>query len=474
MKKSYIPLATLLHESKSRLCLAKLLLGHLYDELGLLVKQLRKGTTTLKVGGPLWLAQQWMNTVFENFMVLCKDQVQIKLPIEGFRLAHLEQHFLEKGDSVDHFYNFATKGHIKWWDAYYKQFNKNLKEINEGIQRTSDAIAATENAPQKRKADPSKQTSKRPRGSSKASSAASNPQEDLPQKSVSSSTRLPTIEDSQQDSGVSPKEVSSKSKENYPPKSSANIQIAGQVHQPMNEKNNYPPVIRENSLISSSKGYSPSPEYVRNFPPEKIDALIDQDATTKITSVQVQNVDNSGVRVNDTLRAQNTSNPLNSTTKDDSDLEDLVKVISETKAGSSQGVSLSEAKSVQQGKPTTPISEKVAEIAKMRLESTTNKLLVSAAKKMIQLLSHSIYEIQNNEELTFELSGVSSCLVENQFPQEYKERVKFFNVIFSNLIRTRDRLNIIRNKTANVKENNDNLTTVEETMKENVLDMRST
>ncbi|MED6151920.1 hypothetical protein PIB30_086945 [Stylosanthes scabra] len=85
---------------------------------------------------------------------------------------------------------------------------------------------------------------------------------------------------------------------------------------------------------------------------------------------------------------------------------------------------------------------------------------------MIRLLSHSIYKIQNNEELSFELTRVSSCLVENQYPQEYREKVKLFNVIFSNLIRTRDILNLIRNKAASAKENNDNLITTEETMKE--------
>ncbi|MED6176756.1 hypothetical protein PIB30_091345 [Stylosanthes scabra] len=346
MKKSYISLATLIHESKTRFCLGKLLLGNLYDELGLLVEQLQEGTTTLKVGGPLWLAQLWMNVVFKNFMVIRKEQVPIKLPMEGFQLAHLEQNFLEK-------------------------------------------------ATQKRKTDPSKQTSKRARRSSKASFAASNPQEDLPQKSVSSFTRLLTIKDSQQDSGVSPKEVSSKSKENSPlKKNSASIQIAGQVHQSMNEKTHSPSEIQAETPISSSKGYSPSPEYVRNLSPKsKIDALIDQDATCTLTNAQVQNVDIPGAQINDTLQVHNTSNPLNLTSKklvsqipitieDDSDLEDLVKVIFETKGRSEQGVSLSEAKSVH------------------------------------------------------------------------------------NLIRTRDMLNNIKNETANVKENNDNFTTAEETMKE--------
>ncbi|MED6151842.1 hypothetical protein PIB30_086229 [Stylosanthes scabra] len=299
--------------------------------------------------------------------------------------------------------NFITKGHIQWWDAYYKQFVKSLQEINEGIIRKWEAAEASKKAPQKRKAEPSKQLAKRTKGSSKVSSAASNPQEDPPQNSVSSSTRLPTIEDSQQDSDASPKEASSKSKE-----------------------------------------------------------------------IPLKNADVSGIPANENVGAQNVPNPINSDggndllvvvqNSDDPKPKDA-QVISETKVGSSQGKSLSETKSIQQP-INTPTTEKQTDIAKKRLESSTNKLLISAAEKMIRLLSHSIYEIQNDEELTFELTRVSSYLVENQLPLECREKVKLFNVIFSNLIRTRDRLKLIRNEAATAKENNDNLIAAEETMKE--------
>ncbi|MED6151919.1 hypothetical protein PIB30_086944 [Stylosanthes scabra] len=143
------------------------------------------------------------------------------------------------------------------------------------------------------------------------------------------------------------------------------------------KKYHFPPANREDTLNSSFKGYSLSPDFVRNLSPEKIDALIDLDSSTRITSVQVQNVQNvdiSGITANDNVCAQNTSNPINLASEggndllvllhNDSDLEDLVKVISETRAGSSQGVSLSEAKSIQQKQPNTPVSEKNAEIAK--------------------------------------------------------------------------------------------------------------
>ncbi|MED6171940.1 hypothetical protein PIB30_045633 [Stylosanthes scabra] len=418
-KSYYIPLAILLHESKSRLCLAKFLLGHLYDELGLLVEELRKGSS---------LPPQ---TKFnERNRILARNKEALKC----YKPTDCEPS------------NFVTKGHIQWWDAYYKPFIKSLQEINEGIQRKWDAAELSKKVPQKRKAEPSKQPTKRTRGSSKASSVTSNPQEGLPQNSVSSSTRLPTIEDSQQDSDASPKEVSSKSKES-PLKNPAHIEVPNQ-NRP-GQKDHSPPTDREGSP-DSSKG------------------------------AKIQNADVSGIPANKNVGAQNVPNSINSTTDGGDDLLVVVQNSDDPKPKDAQVILKSKGPTSQipiivQGDSdledlvkqiSTPVSEKKAEVAKKRLESSINKLLISAAEKMIRLLSHSIYEIQNNEELTFELTRVSSCLVENQFPPECREKVKLFNVIFSNLIRTRDRLNLIRNEAANAKENNDNLIAAEETMKE--------
>ncbi|MED6115279.1 hypothetical protein PIB30_088949 [Stylosanthes scabra] len=51
-----------------------------------------------------------MNAAFERFMVLNRSHVPIKLPIEGYRLAHLELNFNVKGDEViDHFWFVFTK-----------------------------------------------------------------------------------------------------------------------------------------------------------------------------------------------------------------------------------------------------------------------------------------------------------------------------------------------------------------------------
>ncbi|MED6222660.1 hypothetical protein PIB30_066449 [Stylosanthes scabra] len=73
--------------------------------------------------------------------------------------------------------NFVTRNFIKWWDAYYRQYNRSLDEMIAGINRKkeqlkeSEKVAQEEQATQKRKAEsvatkktgPSKPTSKRAR-----------------------------------------------------------------------------------------------------------------------------------------------------------------------------------------------------------------------------------------------------------------------------------------------------------------------
>ncbi|MED6194566.1 hypothetical protein PIB30_029723 [Stylosanthes scabra] len=75
-----------------------------------MVEQIKEGVIGLKVGGPLWLAQLWMNAIFEPFMKLKKSKVQVKLPIEGYRSAHLVPNFSYKGDDhINLFYYVFTK-----------------------------------------------------------------------------------------------------------------------------------------------------------------------------------------------------------------------------------------------------------------------------------------------------------------------------------------------------------------------------
>ncbi|RYR63035.1 hypothetical protein Ahy_A04g020816 [Arachis hypogaea] len=66
MSKLYLPLATFLQEGKA-LNLAKLLLGHIFEELGQFVCDLQDNKI-ISAGGPLWLLQLWINVIFKNFM----------------------------------------------------------------------------------------------------------------------------------------------------------------------------------------------------------------------------------------------------------------------------------------------------------------------------------------------------------------------------------------------------------------------
>ncbi|RYR77666.1 hypothetical protein Ahy_A01g002222 [Arachis hypogaea] len=91
MSKLYLSLATLLHEGKT-FNLAKLLLGHIFEELGQFVTDLRENKL-ISAGGPLWLLQLWLNAIFENFMTKPESGPTDKQYIEGFRLSTYKPNF---------------------------------------------------------------------------------------------------------------------------------------------------------------------------------------------------------------------------------------------------------------------------------------------------------------------------------------------------------------------------------------------
>ncbi|MED6172061.1 hypothetical protein PIB30_046626 [Stylosanthes scabra] len=389
-----------------------------------------------------------------EFHGICKDQVKIKLPIEGFRIAHLEQNFLEKGDPIDNFWFVFKKlyraktfnrGDLIFAPFAARTIGHNCTNIPIGFpQYNRDRFKVVLHSPH---------FMARQMGFSQAipSPYSLDERDQVCLLKLNSMKEIESILARNKEALKCYKQTDCELS-NFVTKGSSS-EVSFLYHKAPN-----------NRRFSIGLGYFTQREFVRNLSPEKIDALIDKDASTRITST--------------ILTTPNPKMPKSFLSRKDlphkfrlwsrmiQNWKILVKVISETKARSSQGVSYSEAKSVQQKQPSSPVSGKNAKIAKMRLESSTNKLLISAAEKMIRLLSHSTYEIQTSEELTFKLTRISSCLVENQFPPKYREKVKLFNVIFSNLIRTRHRLNLIRNEAVNAKENNDNLTTAEETMKE--------
>ncbi|RYR10100.1 hypothetical protein Ahy_B05g078571 [Arachis hypogaea] len=101
MSKFFLPLATLLNEGKV-LNLAKLLLGHIFEELGQFVCDLRDNKI-ISTGGPLSLLQLWLNVIFENFMTKPEGGSTDKQHIEGFRLSNYKPTFLNTQSDEDRF-----------------------------------------------------------------------------------------------------------------------------------------------------------------------------------------------------------------------------------------------------------------------------------------------------------------------------------------------------------------------------------
>ncbi|RYQ96892.1 hypothetical protein Ahy_B08g092813 [Arachis hypogaea] len=97
----FLPLAALLHEGKA-LNLAKLLLGHIFEELGQFVCDLRDNRI-INTGGPLWLLQLWLNTIFEN-LTKPEGGSTDKQYIEGFRLSNYKPNFPNTQSDEDRFW----------------------------------------------------------------------------------------------------------------------------------------------------------------------------------------------------------------------------------------------------------------------------------------------------------------------------------------------------------------------------------
>ncbi|RYR26206.1 hypothetical protein Ahy_B02g060393 isoform A [Arachis hypogaea] len=102
MSKFFLPLAALLHEGNT-LNLAKLLLGHVFEELGQFVHCLQNNCL-ISTGGPLWLFQLWLNAIFEKFMIKSGGGATNNQHIEGFRLADYKSNFPDTQSDEDRFW----------------------------------------------------------------------------------------------------------------------------------------------------------------------------------------------------------------------------------------------------------------------------------------------------------------------------------------------------------------------------------
>ncbi|MED6203653.1 hypothetical protein PIB30_001351 [Stylosanthes scabra] len=235
---------------------------------------------------------------------------------------------------------------------------------------------------------------------------------------------------------------------------------------------------------ASSKGYSPSPsaekieashaEHVEETSKPPITKLSSPLTTKKPLSKERLEE----VRAENVERVKQSVRPLPSIPvidiEGDDELDDLLKVISKTKAGSEHVVSNSENKSVQQPQTLlqppphqSPQTEKEdSSIQQVRNASMQKIILKSTAEKMIELINQPLESLQKDAYWNNELVVFTSCLVEKQFPDAYREKIQCFPKIFDNLFHSRENLSNLRLKTALVKENCETLLIAEVNLKE--------
>ncbi|MED6198878.1 hypothetical protein PIB30_070735 [Stylosanthes scabra] len=282
--------------------------------------------------------------------------------------------------------NFVTKGFIKWWDAYYRQYNMSLDEMIAGINRKKkqmkegEKLLQEEKTTQKRKVEPSKVPSKRAKLTSKKALENVDLQEVrikskwCTSKVNFSSEKLRTAESTQSASGDSLNDVSSRSKESSNSNRTKSIPDVERTEEPIIPEPDRSLDIILNGAKSphglSFEGYflSSSPKSIEKTNPllEEIDKALDN--PEKLEETGAASVE----KVKQSMKPL-PSIPIIEIGTGDSDLDDLLQVISETKAGSEQ-VSNSDTRSVQQEKEDTPIQ-------KARSDSLQKVLLKSAAEK---------------------------------------------------------------------------------------------
>ncbi|MED6216619.1 hypothetical protein PIB30_009212 [Stylosanthes scabra] len=137
---------------------------------------------------------------------------------------------------------------------------------------------------------------------------------------------------------------------------------------------------------------------------------------------------------------------------DDTDLDDLLKP-------SEHVVSNSDNKSVQQEKEDTIIQKARSEALRIALQK-------SVAEEMIRLMNQLLDILQKDPYWNDELINDTSCLVEQQFSDKYREHVSFFGKIFENLFHSRENLSNLRLKDAMIKENSDALINAKKALKD--------
>ncbi|MED6219915.1 hypothetical protein PIB30_040291 [Stylosanthes scabra] len=288
--------------------------------------------------------------------------------------------------------NFVTRDFIKWWDAYYRQYNRSLDEMIAGINRKKEQLKENEKVSQEeqatkkrkveqvatKKTESSKPTSKRTRANPKKPSGnvelpkESNPSA-VPSKTTLASEKPRTPESARSVSGHS-LAVSSKSKESSNSKDKRMSPEKERIEE-STARESVPSldiiVGEEKSPCGlSSEGYSISNlfKYAERSNPilDEIDQALNNPVGKMNSPLEEQEI------------IQEVSTPK-------------VPIQAESKVGSEPGISNSVDKSVPQEK-----EKEDTPIQKARSESLQKILLKSAAEKMLRLMNQPLDMLQKD------------------------------------------------------------------------------
>ncbi|MED6176241.1 hypothetical protein PIB30_086222 [Stylosanthes scabra] len=405
--------------------------------------------------------------------------------------------------------NFVTRNFIKCWDAYYRQYNRSLDEMIAGINRKkeklkeNEKVAQEEQATQKRKAEqvapkktkPSKPTSKRTRANPKKPSGnvelpkESNPGE-VPSKTTLASEKPRTPESARSISGNSLDRTSpekerieeSTARESVP---SLDI-IVGEEKSPCglssegySISNLSKSAERSNLVLDEIDQALNNPVGKMNSPLKEREII--QEVVSLTPKVLIQAGSNQGIYIDPRIQFKDQLEETRAASVEkikqsmkplppipvieidggDPDLADLLQMISESKVGSEPGISNSVNKSVPQEK-----EKEDTPIQKASFVSLQKILLKSAAEKMIRLMNQPLDMLQKYPYWNDELVKVTSCLVEQQFPEKYRKQVLCFGKIFENLFIIREKLSNVRLKVAMIQENSNGLIVAEKALRE--------
>ncbi|MED6140924.1 hypothetical protein PIB30_098305 [Stylosanthes scabra] len=331
--------------------------------------------------------------------------------------------------------NFVTKNFIKWWDAYYSQYNRSLDEMVAGINRKkaqlkeNEKVIQEEQVSQKRKAESaaakktgsSKPTSKRAKANPKKPSRnmelpKESNQSEVPSKTISvpekPSLRIQKNLPIQKIRASPEKQRTEKTtaRESTP---SLNV-IVGEEQSPRELSSEGYSISNLSRSAEKSNPILDEIDQALNNPVGKMNSPLKEQETIQEAStpkVPIQAGSNQGTQIDPRIQFKEKLEETRVTSVEkvkqsmkplppipvidldggDPDLADLLQVISESKVGSEPDISNSVNKTISQEK-----EKEETPIQKARSEALQKILLKSAAQKMIRLMDQPLDMLQKD------------------------------------------------------------------------------